>query len=55
VLAGNVLRNSVLVAFEGAGLHLAGWAHQAVGLTVLGAVCMAIAWVMHRPRGGGHV
>jgi exosortase/archaeosortase family protein len=55
VLAGNVLRNSVLVAFEGAGHHLAGWAHQAVGLMVLVAVCMAIAWVMHRPRGGDYV
>jgi hypothetical protein len=50
-----VLRNSVLVAFEGAGRHLAGWAHQAVGLAVLGGVCMAIAWVMHLPRGDRHV
>jgi exosortase/archaeosortase family protein len=55
VLAGNVLRNSVLVAFEGAGYHLAGWAHQAVGLAVLAAVCMAIAWVMHFHRGAHHV
>jgi exosortase/archaeosortase family protein len=55
VLAGNVLRNSVLVAFEGAGRHLAGWAHQAVGLAVLAAVCAAIAWLMHRPHGGRHV
>jgi MYXO-CTERM domain-containing protein len=55
VLAGNVLRNSVLVAFEGAGRQLPGWAHQGVGLAALAAVCAAIAWVMHAPRGGHHV
>lgn len=55
VLAGNVLRNSLLVAFEGAGRPPAGWTHQAVGLAVLAAVCAAIAWVMHAPRGDRHV
>jgi exosortase/archaeosortase family protein len=55
VLVGNVLRNSVLVAFEGAGRHLPGWAHQSVGLVVLALVCAAIAWVMHVPHGGRHV
>ena len=54
VLAGNVLRNSALVAFEAAGRHLPGWAHQAVGLAVLALVCAAIAWVMHEPRRGSH-
>lgn len=55
VLGGNVLRNSLLVAFEGAGRPPAGWAHQAVGLAVLAAVCAAIAWVMHAPHRGRHV
>lgn len=55
VLAGNVLRNSVLVAFEGAGRHLPGWAHEGIGLAVLAAVCAAIARVMHAPHGDCHV
>lgn len=55
VLAGNVLRNTLLVAFEASGHHLAGWAHEAVGLVVLAAVCAAIARVMHLPNGGRHV
>jgi len=54
VLAGNVLRNAVLVAFEGAGQPLAPWAHQALGLLVLAAVCAGIARLMapvrHRPE-----
>lgn len=52
VLGGNVLRNTVLVAFAGSGQPLSGWAHEAVGLLVLAAVCGAIAWVMH--KGGRH-
>ena len=48
VLAGNVLRNALLVGFEGAGRPLAPWAHQAVGLVLLAAVCGGIAWAMHR-------
>lgn len=55
VLAGNVLRNTVLVAFEGAGRHLPGWAHQTTGLAVLAAVCIAVAWVMHCAHGERHV
>ena len=51
VLAGNVLRNAVLVAVEASGHHLAGWAHDAVGLVILAAVCAAIARVMHGPHG----
>jgi exosortase/archaeosortase family protein len=55
VLCGNVLRNSVLVAAEGAGQHLPGWAHDMVGLLVLAAVCSAIARVMWQSQGGHHV
>jgi exosortase/archaeosortase family protein len=55
VLAGNVVRNTVLVAGEAAGHPLAGWAHDAVGLAVLAAVCGAIAWVMHEREGARHV
>ena len=55
VLAGNVLRNSVLVALEASGRHPAGWLHEAVGLVVLACVCGAIGWVMHTQRGGRHV
>ena len=46
VLAGNVLRNSVLVAFEGAGQPMAPWAHNAFGLAVLTLICGGIAWAM---------
>ena len=50
VLAGNVLRNSVLVGFEGAGHALAPWLHEAMGLAVLAGVCGAIAWLMAPAR-----
>ncbi|ADU34245.1 exosortase Q [Variovorax paradoxus] len=46
VLAGNVVRNSVLIAFEGAGHALAPWAHNALGLVVLAAVCGCIGRLM---------
>ncbi len=46
VLAGNIVRNSVLIAFEGAGHPLAAWAHNALGLVVLAVVCAAIARLM---------
>ena len=49
VLAGNIVRNSLLVAFEGAGRPLAPWAHDALGLLLLALVCTGIATVMgHR-------
>ena len=54
VLAGNVVRNSVLVAFEAAGAPLASWAHDAVGLVVLAFVCVAIATLMSA-RSANHV
>ncbi|HVR48400.1 MAG TPA: exosortase Q [Pseudorhodoferax sp.] len=50
VLAGNVLRNTLLVAAEGAGRPLPAWGHEALGLVVLGAVCAAVAWQVQRPR-----
>lgn len=50
VLTGNVLRNTVLVAGGTAGTPLPGWAHDAVGLAVLAAVCASIAWFMARER-----
>ena len=49
VLAGNVLRNTLLVAAEGAGRPLPAFGHELLGLAVLGAVCAAIAWQMQRP------
>ncbi|CAN7148500.1 exosortase Q [Variovorax sp. LjRoot290] len=50
VLTGNILRNSVLVGFEGAGLALAPWLHEALGLAVLALVCGGIAWAMAPAR-----
>lgn len=50
VLAGNIVRNSVLIACEGAGHPLAPWAHNALGLVVLALVCGAIARLMARER-----
>lgn len=46
VMAGNVVRNGVLVAFEGAGRALAPVWHDALGLLLLAAVCAGIARVM---------
>ena len=45
VLTGNVLRNAVLVACEGAGAPLPPWAHAGFGLLVLALVCSAVAFV----------
>jgi exosortase/archaeosortase family protein len=50
VLAGNIARNSVLVAFEGARQPLAPWAHETLGLLVLAAVCAGIVRLMARER-----
>jgi exosortase/archaeosortase family protein len=55
VLAGNVVRNALLVALEAGGTRLPAWAHDAVGLAVLAAVCAAIAWVMRGAEGERHV
>lgn len=48
VLVGNIARNAVLIAFEGAGQPLAPWAHNALGLVVLALVCGGIAIAMAR-------
>ena len=54
VLAGNIVRNTVLVAAEASGHHLPGWAHDAIGLVLLAAVCTGIAWVMAQPARARH-
>lgn len=46
VLAGNILRNALLVGLEAAGSAAGRWGHEAIGLALLAAVCCAIAWVM---------
>ena len=55
VLAGNIARNTLLVAMEASGQGTAGSLHEAVGLSVLAVVCAAIAWAMahERPQEGG--
>ncbi|MDM0111706.1 exosortase Q [Variovorax sp. J22R133] len=50
VMAGNIVRNSVLVALEGAGHTPAPWLHEALGLLTLAFVCGGIAWVMTTSR-----
>ena len=54
VLAGNVLRNSVLVALEAQRESVSDAVHQGVGLVVLVAVCAAVVAVMLRGREGRH-
>jgi exosortase/archaeosortase family protein len=49
VLLGNVVRNSVLVAFESRPQGLAAVWHEAIGLAVLAAVCAAV-WALVQPR-----
>jgi len=53
VLTGNVARNTLLVWAQAAGWPWGAFAHEVVGLTVLGMVCMAIGWIMGRPERGG--
>ncbi|MGO4393556.1 exosortase Q [Variovorax sp. M-6] len=54
VLAGNIVRNSALVALEAIGQAPAPWLHDAFGLALLAGVCGCIAWVMTTSRGGRH-
>lgn len=49
-LAGNVARNTALVAIESGLLAAPAWAHDAVGLVVLAAVCAAAARLMAGDR-----
>jgi exosortase/archaeosortase family protein len=50
VLAGNVLRNSVLVMLEARQANVPALWHETIGLVVLALVCAAVARVVH----GGH-
>lgn len=50
VLAGNIVRNSVLVACEGAGHAPPAWLHEGLGLVLLALVCGGIALAMVRPE-----
>ena len=45
-LAGNVLRNAVLVAAEGGVLQWPAWSHDAVGLAALCGVCAGVVALM---------
>jgi exosortase/archaeosortase family protein len=47
VLAGNVLRNSVLVVMEAQQASVPALVHEGIGLGVLALVCAAVARVMH--------
>jgi exosortase/archaeosortase family protein len=48
VLFGNVVRNSVLVALEARPDGLSPWWHEAIGLAVLAAVCVAVLALVGR-------
>ncbi len=48
VLAGNVLRNSLLVALEARPQGLAAALHEGIGLVALALVCAAVVAVMTR-------
>ncbi len=50
VLAGNIVRNSLLVGMEGRGTAASAWQHEAIGRVVLGAVCAAVAALMASAR-----
>lgn len=51
VMTGNIVRNTLLVGLEARQVEVATWAHQAIGLAVLAAVCGAVAAIV---RGGHH-
>lgn len=48
VIAGNILRNTVLVTREAAHWPWPDWAHAAVGLVSMALVCSLIVWLMSR-------
>ena len=50
VLAGNVLRNSVLVVLEARQAQVPALLHEVIGLLVLALVCAAVARVVHGGR-----
>jgi exosortase/archaeosortase family protein len=49
VLAGNVLRNTVLVIKESGILPLPAWTHEGIGLLVFAGVCVLVLRLMARP------
>lgn len=53
VIAGNILRNTVLVSREAAGWNWPGWAHACVGLITLTLVCLSVFVLMGRRQGVG--
>lgn len=50
VLAGNVVRNALLVGMEARGGAVPAWQHQAIGMVVLGIVCAAVAGLVASAR-----
>ena len=48
VLAGNVVRNTLLVIKESGVLQLPAWTHDAIGLFVFSGVCMLVLWLTSR-------
>lgn len=51
VMAGNVVRNAVLVGLEARAAAVPGWLHEAIGTAVLAAVCATVAVLMGRRAG----
>lgn len=49
VLAGNVVRNSVLVLKESGILPMPAWTHEGIGLLVFAGVCVLVLRLMARP------
>jgi exosortase/archaeosortase family protein len=55
VLAGNIVRNTLLVGLEAGGAAVPAWQHEGVGMVVLGLVCAAVAALVanaRKPRRG---
>jgi exosortase/archaeosortase family protein len=50
VLAGNIVRNTLLVGLEARGAAVPAWQHEAVGMVVLGLVCAAVAGLLASAR-----
>jgi exosortase/archaeosortase family protein len=50
VLAGNIVRNALLVGLEARGSAASTWQHEAIGLVVLGVVCAAVAVLVGSAR-----
>ena len=46
VLAGNIVRNALLVGLEARGGAVPAWQHQAIGMVVLAIVCAAVAYLV---------